>query len=95
MKGGGGETGMGGGVSSKPPEPPLDPPQNPGATGYSFQIILFFLSEDPLKQCLSKQCRPWWNAAFTCIYSVAFHLGFHCVPKYPFTGIQTGQTHEI
>ena len=49
-----GEGGAEGGSS----EPPLDLPLNPGVTGYSFQIKLFFLSEGLFKQCLSKKCRP-------------------------------------
>ena len=41
-----------------------------------------------LKDCfyLSKQCRYRYNAIY-----VAFHLDFHCLPKYPFRGFQYTQ----
>ena len=43
---------------------------NLGVTGYTFQKkVVFSFSEDRL--CLSKQCRPWWNAAICGISSGA------------------------
>ena len=39
-----------------------------GVSGYNFQEILYFLSED-LFFCINKQCRYWWNAALCCISS--------------------------
>ena len=40
---------------------------NWGITGYTFQKYWISISEDWF--CPSKQCRPWWNAAYSCISS--------------------------
>ena len=52
-----------------------------GVSGYNFQNILYFLSEDLCY--LYKQCRPRWNAAFCCIssgsslFANVLVVGFH------------------
>ena len=40
-----------------------------GVTGYSFKMIFSVFLSGKMLFCLSKQCRPWWNATFCGISS--------------------------